>query len=140
MVQRFSRLGMTTVLEPNHLNSIFSPFLTSTSFLRQGTSPSSSADSLLYTWLDFLSFLKKWGLFRIASGFSLEPLMRVISYARHWGYSSEQIRHDIIIVFPLFCASPMRENPKFLMYQSLTFQHSELSRSWVWKQLKDPLV
>lgn len=105
---------MTRVLELNHLNSIFSPSLTSTSFLCQSTAPSSSVDPLLYPCPNFHSYPKKWDLFSPASVFSffdfsfcffIEHFMCVRSHARQQGYSSEQTRPGIITVFSLFCAS-----------------------------------
>lgn len=41
-------------------------------------------------------------------------------------------------VFFLFCASPQEEEPESHV-PKLNFLALELSRSWVWKQLKDPL-
>eukprot|EP00069_Balaena_mysticetus_P020799 bmy_02965T0 len=114
MVQRFSRLGVT-VLEPRHLNSMFSHSLTS-SFPCQRTEPSYSPDSLLL--LTSIS-VQRNVTHLVRQHFFIGHLMCVRSYSRCWGYSTEPDRHGIYCVFS--CASPQEEEPQSLMCQSLTF-------------------
>ena len=134
MVQRFSRLGVT-VLEPRHLNSMFSHSLTSSSFPCQRTEPSYSPDSVLL--LTSIS-VQRNVTHLVRQHFFIGHLMCVRSYSRCWGYSTEPDRHGIYCVFSLLCFTPGGRTPESHV-PKLNILALELSRSWVWKQLKDPL-
>lgn len=100
MVQSFSRLGTTVVLEPSHLNSIFSHFFISPFFPVRAQHP---VALLTLPYAPVLTYIpiQRNGTYLVQQQFFTEHAR---SYARHWECSNEQNRHDIITVFSFFSA------------------------------------